>query len=258
MSGHDLRDDELLAQALRAFHRSGSERGSGQHPMRTTQCPSIPELVSAAEHGTSDRGHVPVCPYCQKVIAMAWRDTCPGLLILLEDLAGVSPTKMALVEHLEKDCCRRCGLVRRSRLIRAAAESVLGGRESLERLAVRMRHVAAASVTLPAGAGNFAPPASSPFRMRVELPGGLVLVLRETDLRVLVVEIRSDNDGDVGRIVHLEVVGEREQMEADVVLEAHAGRVVGVHVLGRLNELAPRLGTLCEIVAVPSDDEPER
>src|SRR5438128_1646052 len=50
-----------------------------QHRLRTLQCPSLPRLVSTSAWRLSsgEQAHVGACPYCQKVLAMAWRYECP-------------------------------------------------------------------------------------------------------------------------------------------------------------------------------------
>ena len=228
-----------------------------QHRLRTPQCPSLARLLSTSAKGlfSGERAHVMACPYCQKVLAMAWRYECPGVGLVVSDLAGVSPVEAAMQEHLEQDGCVRCRRLRRSGLVRSAVAGLREGRRSVEGLEAWLERTVVVSARLPAGAGSFAAFDRGPFRVRVESPGGLVTIVRRTDRGLLVVEIESANLQDEGKRVHVEILGEGEPLEVDLFFGNEGGRCIARHTVGRFSELAPGLGTSCEVLAAICDDE---
>jgi hypothetical protein len=229
-----------------------------QHRLRTTQCPSLPRLLStgAWDHSPSERAHTMACSYCQKVMAMAWRYECPGVGVLVSDLAGLSPAERAMQEHLEEDRCQRCLRLRRSPLLRSAAAALRAGQRSVQGLEAWLEEAVVLTTRLPTGVGTFAAFDQGPFRVRAESPGGLVTVVRETDRGLLVVEIESADPRHAGRTVHVEVLGQGDPLEVDLVLEAEDGRCIARHTVGHFSDLAARLGTSCEVLAVLPADEP--
>jgi len=83
-----------------------------RHPEETADCPTIPRLLEILE---ADRGaesqHIQACHYCQKLIAMAWRDQCPTLTQLAAYLRSVEYIGHGAMDfHLSTDNCARCQL----------------------------------------------------------------------------------------------------------------------------------------------------
>lgn len=229
-----------------------------QHRLRTPGCPSLPRLLSATpgDLSPSEQAHTTACPYCQKVIAMAWRHECPRLGALVAHLAGRSEAEAAMREHLDEDRCQRCLRLARSPLIRSAAATLRESRRSVQSLEAWLERAAAVSARLPARVGTFAALDKGPFRVRVELPGGLAIVVRQTDRGVLVAEVESADLRHEGRRVHVEILGEGEPLVADLILRAEGGRCSGRHTFGHLSDLANDLGTSCEVLAA-LDDQPD-
>jgi hypothetical protein len=227
------------------------EASPRQHRLRTAQCPSLPHLLSTAAWGFSpnERAHILACSFCQKVMAMGWRHGCPGLAFVVSDLAGLSPAGTAMREHLEGDQCQRCLRLRRSPLLRSAAATLRGGQRRLEGLEAWLEEAVVVSAALPSGVGAFAAFDRGPFRVRTESPGGLVSVVRETDRGLLVVETESTDTAHEGRTVHVEILGEGEPLEIDLVLGVEGGRCIARHTVGRFSDLSARLGTSCEVLA---------
>jgi hypothetical protein len=197
------------------------------------------------------------CSYCQKVIAMGWRYDCPSVGFLVSDLAGLSPAATAMREHLEQDRCQRCLRLRRSPLLQSAAVTLRAGQRSLHGFEAWLEEAVVLTARLPVGAGTFAAFDAGPFRVRAESPGGLATVVRETDRGLLVVEIESADPRHEGRTVHVEILGEGAPLEVDLVLGAEEGRCIARHTVGHFSDLAARLGTSCEVLAVLPGDEPD-
>jgi hypothetical protein len=244
------------------MHKNGDGRPSApcerpeasptQHRLRTGQCLSLPRLLSTAPWGFSpgERAHATACSYCQKVMAMAWRYECPGVGFVVWDLAGMSPAETAMREHLDDDRCQRCLRLRRSPLLRSAAGTLRGGQRRLEALEAWVEEAVVVTARIPTGVGAFAAFDQGPFRVRAESPGGLVSVVRETDRGLLVVEIQSTHAGHEGQTVHVEILGEGEPLEINLVLRVEGGRCTARHTIGHFSDLSTRLGNSCEVMAV--------
>jgi hypothetical protein len=227
-----------------------------QHRLQTPHCATLSHLLStpAWTRPAEERRHTAACPWCQKVLAMAWRQECPGVGQLVVDLAGSSSAAAAMREHLEEDRCPRCRRLMGSALLGSAAAALREGRRSVQALEVWLGQVVAVSTPLPAGAGSFAGFDRGPFRVRAESPGGLVTVVRQTDRGLVVVETESSDPSLAGRHVRVEILGDGEPLEVDLVLRAEGGRSIARHTVGRFSELRSRLGGSCEVVAALASD----
>jgi hypothetical protein len=187
---------------------------------------------------------------------MAWRHECPRLGALVAHLAGRSETEAAMREHLDEDRCQRCLRLARSPLLRSAAVTLRESRRSVQSLEAWLERATAVSARLPTRVGTFAAFDRGPFRVRVESPGGLATVVRQTDRGLLVAEVESADLRHEGRRVHVEILGEGEPLVADLVLRAEGDRCRGRHTFGRLSDLAQDLRTSCEVLAA-LDDQPD-
>lgn len=228
------------------------EASPRRHRLRTAQCPSLPRLLSTAAWGfsPSEQAHMVACSFCQKVMAMGWRHGCPGVGFVVSDMAGLSPAGTAMREHLENDQCQRCRRLRRSPLLRSAAAALRSGQRLLVGSEAWLDEAVVVTAALPTGVGAFAAFDRGPFRVRAESPGGLVTVVRETDRGLLVVETDSADTAHEGRTVHVEILGEGEPLEIDLVLGVEGGRCVARRTVGRFSDVSARLGTSCEVLAV--------
>jgi hypothetical protein len=267
-----LTDVGVIGELLREVGARELERAPRQHGDRTLDCLSLPALDDVTTRGFTEPQllHVPMCPFCQRLLAMAWRLECPGIRLLLVHLRPPSPVGEAMLEHIETDGCRRCQRLVGSRLLRALpARSQRATRGDADRV-----DVAAAFGFLPPVVGSFAAPAWPitaeptsdgpgpptddespwPFRLRTSTPGGIAATLRQTDRDGLVLHLRSNDPADDGRTVDVEVVGDGGRLEASVVLRSSRGRCEGSHGFGRLHDLRPLLGGSCAIVVWPRDE----
>jgi hypothetical protein len=227
-----------------------------QHGLHTLRCPSLARLLSTSAWGvlSCEEPHVATCPYCQKVLAMAWRYECPSVAFVVFDMADMSPAEAAIREHLEQDGCVRCQRLLRSGLVRSAAAALREGRRSLQSVEDWLKRTVVVGTRLPAKAGTFAASNPGPFRVRVESPGGLVTVVRQTDRGLLVLEVESADLRHEGKRVLVEILGEGEPLEVSLVLRTDGERCIARHTVGHLSDLAPRLGSSCEVLADLRDD----
>ena len=137
----------------------------------------------------------------------------------------------------------RCDRLRRSGMVRSAAAALREGRRSTQNVEDWLERAAVVSTPLPAKVGTFAASDRGPFRVRVEAPGGLVTVVRQTDRGLLVVEIESTDLSHEGQRVHIEILGEGEPLEVTLVLRIDGNRCIARHTVGHYSDLAPRLGS---------------
>lgn len=271
-------DNAVSVELLRHVHAREVETAPTEHSDRSPDCLSLSALDEASNRlfAGSQGAHVSACSFCQKLLAMAWRLECPGTGLVLMHLGRASPISMAMVEHVERDGCRRCLRLTNSRLLRTVAtrlQTTSGDGSTRE---VDRYRAAAGFGLLPAMAGVFAPSpwaatpeeprgtarAESdggeppwPFRLRLTAPGGMAATLRQTDRDTLVVHLQSRGPSDAGRTVDVEVASEGESLEASVVLHGSGRRCEGRHAFGRMAELRPLLGGSCALV-VAFRDEP--
>lgn len=256
--------DKNLARLLRAAYELEVERAPKQHPLRRPDCPPLPRFVAALRKGWNpqEREHISNCAYCQKVTAMEWRAEPPSLFTIARHLAD--PVSFedhdAMEQYLasSEQARQRIELLQRSRFVRKLVDMIrlaLQGKVALS-ASVDKAHQMAASAT--AGFGqmaladgfNSAQKLVQRFQMRsVSEDGRLITNLYERSDGKLVVEVESADRESVGRKVQVELIGEQEQMTAELELEdkGELGPFTA-QVIGDMSEWGQKLKS-CEVVA---------
>lgn len=205
--------EKNFLRTLRTLYEIEVDHAPSQHPLETPLClPLVRFAPSAQEKWTDEeRAHVTGCPYCERMMALIWREKCPSLWKLAQHAGGIFPCNLAMQFHLVRDGCPRCNQVLESRpMIR------------LRELVEQLRNSAASAVVVyqePGFAGEFASTKRAPLIIRgTNDEGSLVSTLLESDEGFLVLYVESPDTASAGRRIAAEVINEGEPLVAELEL----------------------------------------
>jgi hypothetical protein len=236
--------DDAVVEALRAFYRRQIERTPERHSKWSPACLPLPRFhpERQKEWTAEERAHVEGCrDYCQRMLALGWREEHPPIAALVEHARGIYPYAEALRFHLEEDGCRRCQLV-------------LRGFQAIGDIAASWRWLVVwlseGSVTL-APAATFAAERPPLLVRQASEDGSWVVTVRETDppehefvvhVEVLKYEACPDK-------VQVTLIGEQESITQEVTLSENHGRCEGRCSFGPFAEVTARLGESWVVLA---------
>jgi len=218
---------------LRTLYEIEIERAPSRHPLQTPDCLPLVRFSPKVQKGWTEeeRAHVGGCAYCERMMALVWREACPSPWTLARHALGTFPYAIAMQFHLERDRCPRCNQVLESRLI-----------VRLKELAEQLGDLAASMAVVyrgPAYAGEFASEKRPPLLIRgTNEDGSLVSTLLETDEGFLALYVESSDPVNAGRRVAAEVMmTEGEPLAAELEL-GPAGEFGcrAEHIFGRIEE----------------------
>ncbi|MCX7776551.1 MAG: hypothetical protein N2381_00580 [Armatimonadetes bacterium] len=251
--------EQEVMRLLRAVHKLDIKEREEQIAKERASCLSLTRaraLVLNPNLWTIDeRKHVDKCRYCARLIEKfeqsIWH---PSLLMLLRSLLGKLKDEeaQAVQYHLEREECQRCIRMANSPMLRKIAEAVRMKKQTIEQVQALMNSAVNAFATLLALVGDFAETTRLPFHVRAESEDGLLIVtVRETDEGELAAYVETPNSEFLGRKVHVELIGERETLTAEITFDFQYERgCVGQHSFGQFEEVATRLGNHFQVFAV--------
>jgi hypothetical protein len=258
--------DRNLVSAVRTLYEQEIQGAPKQHPWKTDLCLPLTKFAVAEQEQWSpaDADHASNCDYCQRNIALIWREEHPSnaklLLTLAQHLANPKEfaNEKALVFHIDQDACRTCALLLKSSFVSTLGKMIGAGRrmQELQELASRalIAYVRLPTIALPALGGAFAPKIESepPFVTRAELPDCTAVTLMETTRGELIGCVDAPDTGIPASPVLLELLGERAQFVNHMKLE-ETGKsgFSGEHSFGEFGARTRDLGPDCVILATP-------
>ncbi len=253
--------EQELMRLLRAVHKLDIEEQEKRIATERANCLPFTRARALVLDPTlwteSERSHLDTCRYCARLIETIERNIHPSLWALfLWQLGELSGDEAQVVQyHLESDRCRRCLRLTQSLWLQGLVGAVRTGQRTLAQLEMLLKAlpiVVSNTTPLPAPVPAFAPKLRPPFHIRSESQDGLLVVtVRETDEGELVAYVETPNRELFGRKVKLELLGEGETLTAEVTFDfQHEHGCVGQHSFGQFAELAPRLGSDCQVFAV--------
>jgi len=241
-------NEKALAAALRLLFERELKRAPEKPFGQGSQCLSLPRFRPAVvEQWTeTERAHVASCPdYCQRMLALSWREDHPPLAHLKRYVQAEYPYPAAMRFHLEHDGCRRCRLVVELLLLKAVewlagAVAVIYGEGLLQQRAAA-----------------FAEPRAPVYLRQTSEDGKLIVTVVETDPpeHELKVYVEAPGCGEAGGRVKVTVAGEGERLEQELELEKTEFGWEAEASFGKFEEAASRLGEDWVVVAVFREPE---
>ena len=225
--------------------------GRSHHKWQTPRCLSLSRLDpkrSRSGWTLEDQAHVTGCRYCQRVIALFWRQQCPSLWDLAR-LAGQPegfPNRTALRFHLEQDLCKNCRELSEPPLFQRLVQNVRDW---------ATHHAVATYASLPLSSDDSSEASTDPHEPIVEASSHTMsLILHQTDRDLLatlgVVERRL-----AGAQVRVAVIGRDNVEVVDGSLGQHQDRV-GFHAnFGPAQDLVQHLGSDFAVIAALLDSD---
>jgi hypothetical protein len=248
----------LDAALRRLFEQEVRDAPAGHSLENKQRCLSLLKLVTVPRHRWTpeDRQHAldEQCAYCQRMIALSWRDECPRPWDLLWYAASpaTSPVRTALAFHLQDDNCAPC----QDRLASFRALSFVA--RALERdepwrvtrFAERIRDLgdwvldSLVFLSPTRALEHKADGARTGLRVRgVTTDERLTLtVIWDPTYDSVRAELECTDHTLAGRRVHVELTGERGPEERVAVLEADGPKVRAEIDFGDQNALHASLG----------------
>lgn len=177
---------------------------------RTPDCPPLSRFPTAMKDGwtPAEREHVSKCArYCQRLVEIQWRIEHPGLLTVIQYLAGTSPDLTAMRLHLDNGRCALCAFLHQSAIVKTIWKLI--------ELDSTSEMAAAISSEILVGAGDVpavaraASESTTQFQSRFgSQDGSLVASFRVVPGRdpVLLLQIDNFNKQYAGRTLEIELL----------------------------------------------------
>jgi len=222
--------------ALRTLCEIEVARAPARHSLQTQKCLTLARFMpwSQANWTDSEREHVSGCRYCQRMMALVWREECPRLwtLVKYKYAMGTFPFDEAMRFHVDRDGCPRCSRILNSPLIDRLKNLVAQGAD--------LAGSAVAAYGEVASAAEFASIKRPALHIRDTSEDGLLVsTLLETAEGLLVLHVESPDRKNIGRRVVAEVISESGSLlrvELELVSAGEFG-CRAEHAYGRIRDL---------------------
>lgn len=249
--------DKQIDKLLEIVHREELEQIERRYRSETAECMAFARTRSLAlapsAATAAESAHLDTCPHCSARLQSFREQLHPRpLTLLLYGLGRLGAEERQQVQsHLDEGCveCRR---LLATHWVEKAAVAVRAGRRTAEQAAAALARALWVVGRAPALSFNYETRDESraPFYARFERHG-LSVVMEETDAGELFVRVFTDDSSFKHRRVHVEVAGDGEPLQAEVLLKDAGDCYQGVHYFPDFSLIAGAASVA--VLAVPDE-----
>jgi len=224
--------------------------------LETKLCPTMARIAVIArsfEASDKEEDHIAACAHCSARIKAFRSELHPSLLSLVMTTLNLAAEtdRQRVVAHLQ-DRCEECSRLLHTSWVKGIIAGFTAGRITMRKLADGLAQAHYRMSQLPALSLRYAETESlaKPFHTQFK-EGDFSIALEETDSDDLFVRITVANRQLKDQVIHLELFGERTNLEANIRLEPANSGLEGIHIFPDFGSARDNLGTAL-ILAVPA------